>query len=72
MDTSRFTLRPKGTHKTLLVNITAAIKGVPKPSVTSLRAQDQNLCKLTLNTPVHSVRNLGATVILTTDNQTVH
>ena len=35
MDTSLFTLRPKGMRKTLLVNITASIKGVPKSSVIS-------------------------------------
>jgi len=51
--------------------ITASIKGVPKPSVTSPPAQGQYLCKVILDTTVHSVRNLGATVILTTDNQTV-
>jgi hypothetical protein len=68
---SLFTLRPKGINKTLLVNITATIKDVPKPSVTSPPAQDQYLCKVTLDTAVHSVRNLGPTAILKTDNQTV-
>lgn len=42
-----------------------------KPTVTSSPAQDQYLYKVNLDTPVHSVRNLGATVILTTENQTV-
>ena len=31
MDTSLVNLRPKGIYKTLLVNIAASIKGVPKP-----------------------------------------
>jgi hypothetical protein len=71
METSLFTLRPKGIYKTLLVNMAASIKVVAKPSVTSSPTQDQYLCKVTLDTPAHSVRNLGATIILTTDNQNV-
>jgi hypothetical protein len=62
----------QGIHKTVLVNITTALKCVQKPPVTSFLSQDQHLCQVTVDTPVHSVRNLEAAALLTiTGNQTV-